>query len=283
MARDLTNRDPKRRLADQRYVSGGKDDMDQSIKEMLLERLRTYLEELDAAHAPEAGVSQTADAIQMVTDLESEAATDETRDLFSVFVEIAATRNEVRTQSRIVKDALDQFRAVFETLQSGNTALDRELKEAHARAREQTRSVLRPLLLDIIDVRDRLAAGLAAGPPVRAPAWWARWRRTAFVPDPIRDPWREGLEMTLRRLDRVLADRRVTPIATVGHPFAPTVARVVETRDDPFVAEGLVIAESRTGFEWEGELLRAAEVIVAKRTSVKDLGTKDRADRGDSE
>jgi molecular chaperone GrpE len=262
---------------------GGKDGMDQSIKETLLDRLRAYLDGLDAADAAEANVSQTADGIQMVTDLESDAVIDETRDLFSVFVEIAATRNEVRTQSRIVKDALDQFRAVFETLQSGNTALDRELKEAHARAREQTRTVLRPLLLDIIDVRDRLVAGLAAAPPERAPSWWAWWRRSAAVSDPIRDPWREGLEMTLRRLDRLLADRRVAPIATVGRPFTPTVARVVATRDDPSVAEGLVIAESRTGFEWEGELLRAAEVIVAKRTSTKDLGTEDRADRGDSE
>ncbi|MCP3468262.1 MULTISPECIES: nucleotide exchange factor GrpE [unclassified Bradyrhizobium] len=247
--------------------------MDQSIKETLLERLRAYL---DAADAPEADVSQAADAIEMVADLESDAVTDEARDLFSVFVEIAATRNEVRTQSRIVKDALDQFRDVFATLQSANTALDRELKEAHARAREQTRTVLRPLLLDILDVRDRLAAGLAAAPPRRASPW-RPWRR------PSRDPWREGLEMTLQRFDRVLADRRVTPIATIGRPLTPNVARVVGTRDDPFVTEGLVIAESRTGFEWEGELLRVAEVIVAKRTSAKDKGTKDRSDRGDDE
>ena len=44
------------------------------------------------------------------------------------------------------------------------SALDRELRQAHERAREQTRTVLRPLLIDIIDVRDRLAAGLAAAP-----------------------------------------------------------------------------------------------------------------------
>ena len=258
--------------------------MDQSIKETLLERLRAYLERLDAAEAPDAAVSQAADGIEMVADLESDAVTDEARDLFSVFVEIAATRNEVRTQSRIVKDALDQFRAVFATLQSANAALDRELKEAHGRACEQTRTVLRPLLLDILDVRDRLAAGLAAAPPPRR-SWW---RRVATGSEPLRDPWREGLEITLRRFDRVLADRRVTPIATVGRPFTPDVARVVGTRDDPFVAEGLVIAESRTGFEWEGELLRVAEVIVAKRTSAKDPGTKDpgtmdRSDRGDDE
>jgi hypothetical protein len=31
-----------------------------------------------------------------------------------------------------------------------------------------------------------------------------------------------------------------------------------------------VIAESRAGFEWDGELLRAVEVIVAKRAVAKE-------------
>ncbi len=234
--------------------------MDPSLKQTLLDRLSAYLDEI-GADAPEAGVA-------------GEAADDEARDLFSVFTEIAGLRNEARAQSRHVKDALDQFRAVFETLQAGSAALDRELKEAHLRAREQARSILRPLLLDILDVRDRLAAGLAAGPPTPRPPWWARWWGAASDPG----PWREGLEMTLRRLDRVLADRHVTPIVTVGRAFAPAVARVVAARDDPSVAEGIVIAESRAGFEWDGELLRAAEVIVAKRT-----GVEKRADRGDVE
>ena len=84
--------------------------------------------------------------------------------------------------------------------------------------------------------------------------------------------------MTLGRLDRVLADRRVTPIITVGRPFSPAVARAVATRDDPSVAEGWVIAESRAGFEWDGELLRAAEVIVAK-----SAGSKEGTERGETE
>jgi molecular chaperone GrpE len=241
--------------------------MDPSLKETLLDRLSSYLDGLDATDTETAGLAPMA--------AEATSAEEEARDLFSVFVELAGVRTEARAQARIVKEALDQFRAVFETLQSSNAALERELKEAHARAREQSRLALRRLLIDIIDVRDRLGAGLAAAPHDQAPSsWWARWRRSAAAPD----PWREGLAMTLRRLDRVLADRRVTPIVTVGRPFSPAVARAVATRDDPTVGEGWVIAESRAGFEWDGELLRAAEVIVAKRA-----GSKDRADRGEAE
>ena len=81
-------------------------------------------------------------------------------DLFSVFVELAALRNEVRTESRLVKEALDQFRGVFDTLQSSHATLEQELKRAQAEAHERGRALLRPLLLDLLDLRDRLAAGL---------------------------------------------------------------------------------------------------------------------------
>ena len=90
--------------------------MDQAIKDALLERLRGYLDGLDADAGGEPPVE----------------ATSEAADLFSVFVEIAAARNEMRTQSRLVKDAIDQFRDLFETLQSSHAVLEQELKEARA-------------------------------------------------------------------------------------------------------------------------------------------------------
>jgi molecular chaperone GrpE len=68
--------------------------------------------------------------------------------------------------------------------------------------------------------------------------------------------------MTLRRLDRILADRRVVPIAACGQKFDPRLARVVGTTRDPTRAAGVVVQELRAGFHWEDELLRAAEVIV---------------------
>ncbi|MFY9827022.1 MAG: nucleotide exchange factor GrpE [Rhodoplanes sp.] len=231
--------------------------MDQAIKDALLERLRGYLDGLDADAGGEPPVE----------------ATSEAADLFSVFVEIAAARNEMRTQSRLVKDLIDQFRGVFETLQSSHAVLERELKEARAGGREQARAAMRSLLLDIIDVRDRLAAGLAAVAPRGVRRGWRRW----FGKAPAADPWREGMDMTLRRLDQVLADRGVTPIATVGRPFTPARARVVATIDDPAVADGVVVAEWRPGFEWENELLRPAEVTVARTTNPAA-----RADRGDA-
>ena len=53
----------------------------------------------------------------------------------------------MRTQSRLVKDLIDQFRDVFETLQVIHAVLERELKEARAGEREQARAAVRSLLL----------------------------------------------------------------------------------------------------------------------------------------
>jgi molecular chaperone GrpE len=220
-----------------------------NLRETLLGQVRVYLEGLGESDPGDMSITR-----------------DESSDLFSVFVELAATRNEVRTQSRLIKDALDQFRAVFETLQLRHAAVEQELKDARARAREESRKALRTLLLDVIDVRDRLTAGLAST-PVQATGWFGRWSRRAPP-----DSWREGLSMILRRLDEVLAARRVTLIDLVGRTFSPLLARVVATIDDPTVADGIVVSESRAGFMWEDELLRPAEVIVARHEAARAMG-----------
>ena len=121
--------------------------MDETIREKLLSRFVAYLDGLDHDGSGEVPAGTTEEV-------------SEEADLFSVFVELAGLRNEVRTQSRIVKEALDRFRSVFDTLQSSHATLEQELKRSRADASARERTLLKPLLLDIIDVRDRLAAGL---------------------------------------------------------------------------------------------------------------------------
>jgi molecular chaperone GrpE len=182
-------------------------------------------------------------------------------DLFSVFVEMAGLRTEVRTESRLVKEALDQFRGAFDTLQSSHATLQRELDRARAETRDQRRGALRPLLLDVIDLRDRLVAALTLSPTPR-PRWHERlWRRDAGGGE----AWQEGLRMTLRRFDQVLRERGVEAMALLGRPLDPQLARVVGTAPDPTAAEGIVVEEVRAGFLWDDQVLRPAEVIVGKR------------------
>jgi molecular chaperone GrpE len=213
---------------------------DAAAKERLLNQLRQYLDGVEALPVP-------------APDLGSAEA-----DLFTVFVELAAVRNEVRTEARLVKEALDQFRTVFGTLQSSHATLERELKRVQAEARERAHALLRPLLLDLLDLRDRLDAALQAqaGPPSR---WLDRWLKPRAAPE----HWREGIGITARRLDRMLAERRVSRIESIGQRFDPRLARAVGARRDANVAPGIVVEEVRAGYLWDDEPLRIAEVIVS--------------------
>jgi molecular chaperone GrpE len=225
--------------------------LDETIREKLLSRFVAYLDGLDHDESGEAPAG-TAEEVK-----------SEEADLFSVFVELAGLRNEVRTQSRIVKEALDRFRSVFDTLESSHATLEQELKRARADAHDRERTLLKPLLLDIIDVRDRLAAGLkpaVAAPPRR---WYERFPKLK-AKRAAAEAWREGMRMTLRRVDRLLADQRIAAIETVGRPFDPRHAAAVATVGDAAAADGIVVEEVRPGFLWQGELLRPAEVIVVR-------------------
>ena len=224
--------------------------MDDSIKQALIDRFRGYLDMVEDGEEPPDDPGETAD-------------------LFSVLVEMAALRSEVRTESRLVKEALEQFRGVFDSLQASQATLQRELDRTRTETRDQVLSALRPLLLDVIDLRDRLVAALTLSAAAR-PRWRDRlWRRDRSGVA----AWQEGLRMTLRRLDQVLLDRRVVATQLAGLPFDPRLARAIGTATDSSVAEGTVIKEIRAGFLWDDHVLRTAEVIVSKG----DAGKGDRS------
>jgi len=223
--------------------------LDDSIKQALIDRFRGYLDMVEDGEEPPDDPGETAD-------------------LFSVLVEMAALRSEVRTESRLVKEALEQFRGVFDSLQASQATLQRELDRARTETRDQAQSALRPLLLDVIDLRDRLVAALTLSAAAR-PRWRDRlWRRDRSGVA----AWQEGLRMTLRRLDQVLLDRRVVATQLAGLPFDPRLARAIGIAADSSVAEGTVVKEVRAGFLWDDQVLRTAEVIVSKG----DAGKGDR-------
>ncbi len=221
--------------------------MDDSLRRALLERFNAWLD------AAEAGSEPTAEP-------------EQTTDLYSLFVELAGLRTEVRTESRLVKEALDQFRSAFDTLQASHVTLQRELDRARAEVRDGRRDALRPLLLDVIDLRDRLSAALAML-GAALPRWPERlWRRQAAHGQ----AWQDGLRLTLQRLDQVLRDRGVEAMQLLGRPLDPRLARAIGTVPNHAVAEGTVVEEVRTGFLWEDAVLRTAEVIVSRPAASRE-------------
>ena len=221
--------------------------MTPDAKAQLLAQFSAYLDE-------------AADALPVDSD-RVKPASNEQLDLFSLFVELSALRNEVKIESRQVKTALDEFRAVFALLQSSQERLEAEQERAESSQQALQDSALRPLLLELLELYDRLDAGvqsLAALPPPRL-AWLKK-------PELARlHAVREAQHISLRRLQSILQRYQVRAFNTQGAPLDPQIARVVELTQRPELDNGVVVDELRKGFYWGDELLRPAEVTVNKR------------------
>lgn len=218
--------------------------MDTETRERLLEQFRTALETLpDAPEADEAG---------------------RRTDLYSLFAELVALKNEVRLESRQVKTVLDEFRAVFETLQTSQTQLGDELERAHSAVPEQQRAALKPLLLELVELRDRFEAGLRVLNQYR-PTLWVRWLGRRRRERDLLQAVAQGQDISLRRLDQLLNAQQVVALAAEGKPLDPHTMRAAELDQRTDLANGIVTEELRRGYLWQGELLRLAEVKVNRR------------------
>ena len=215
--------------------------IDAETRERLVEQFRACLDDAD---------DETDDA-------------GEPLDLRTLLAEMAALKNEVRLQARQFKTALEQMQALSEALRGHNERLLHDLERSRADAVDTKAQAERGLLLGLLELRDRLQAGLDAQ---------AAWR-----PSPVQkllggEPrfarsLQEGSALTLQRLDELLASYRVRPIAALGQALDPRCMHAVAVESQPQVAEGVVLRELRRGFHQGAELLRAAEVIVNKKGS----------------
>jgi molecular chaperone GrpE len=222
--------------------------VDAAEKDALAARFRAYL---DLPPAP---------SVLPAVDADDEPAAP---DLFTLLAEVAALNNEVKLESRQVKGALDEFRGLFEALR---TAHER-LAEEQQRRREQDRAAQargrKDLLLELLELRDRLQAGQASAAGYRPRGLLGRRHARAFAA-----AMAEGMAMNLRRLDETLARRGVQPLAALGRAFDPHRMHAAEITVDPARPAGEVVAEVRPGFLLDGEVLRPAEVVVNRPDAV---------------
>jgi molecular chaperone GrpE len=217
--------------------------MEETTKVRLLEEFRSYLDTLDAGGDASAGNST---------------------DLFSLFSALEALRTEVKTESRLVGGAVEQFREVLELLRNSQANLDRELDRTRGELSGLRRSVLRPVLLELLDLYDRLAAGQAALQNYRPIRGWFRRIKSRPEDRQFIQSIRDGQAMTLRRLEETLARQQVHPLDVLGRSVDPHTMTVVELDHQPALENGVVTQELRKGFLWGEDVLRLAEVKANK-------------------
>jgi len=149
--------------------------------------------------------------------------------------------------------------------------LEAELAEAQAKAQEHWNSYLRAVAetenvrkraqrdveaaarhaverfaADLLDVRDSLELGVAAGPGA--------------------EPARliEGMEATLRLLNKAFERSGVSVLDPVWQPFNPEFHEAIATQPSADQPPGTVLAVVQKGYVLNGRLLRPARVLVAR-------------------
>lgn len=116
----------------------------------------------------------------------------------------------------------------------------REQEDAQRRGRE---SVLKDLL-PVFDNLERAAGSAEGAPDVKSVA--------------------DGLRIVLKQFTDTLEKIGVKRIATVGHPFDPTVHEAIQHLPSADFPAGVILAEVQPGYAIGDYLVRAAMVVVSK-------------------
>jgi len=218
--------------------------MDMNTRDELIKRFTDYIDYTETV----AGI------------IDDDEGDTKTTDLFSLFSELASLKTEVRTESRHFKSALDQLKTSFETMDTGYHALKTELDRKKAATENMKNDLLRPIILDVLDIRDRIEAGLKALLNYR-PGILDKLGKSSVS---ILNAHKEGQEITLRQMDELLSSWKVEAIKALKKPLDPYMMKVIELDHNSEIEDGVVTEEFRKGFLWNEETLRYAEVKVNK-------------------
>ena len=206
----------------------------------MLEELQTYLEQTDLAHA----------------------LSVEQPDLSTLLGEMAGLKSEVKAESRHFKSTLDTLSIALTALQTDNKALIDELAIHNERLQQMRNETLRTVLLEIVDIYDRLSVGfgvLQNYHPVSSLFNHSKKQDVRFIKS-----FKEGQSMTLKRFEQLLQRHNVYPIDCIGKLLDPRTMSAVEISHDPKLDNGIVTEELRKGFLFEENVLRLAEFKVNK-------------------
>jgi len=237
-------------------------------REEILRRFQVWLDSVLGAEDLPQGLP--GELLSSLTE-EPKPASDDRCDLYSTWAALTALTQEVRLQGRSFKQLNESLAPI--------AMLAPRLPEMQREAQEGAR---REMLDVLLDLRDRLAGGLAR---VRA--------SQEKMEDSLRSSWtvrllarhrafrqafenlaalEEGYQMCMERLEDALAQFDVRKIACDGQPFDPKSMHAVDVEETDQEADGTVLEVYRAGYEWMGEVHRPAQVKVARRPTVVSPG-----------
>ena len=229
-------------------------------REEILRRFQEWLDGALAAEEPPRGVD--AEILAAMTGDREDRARPAPTDAYSLWAAMTALTQEVKLQGR-------SFKELNNTVGSQASRMaERErdvLRETERRCRKEILGVL-------IDLRDRLGRGLEsvlASEGEIAKAARRGWRARLFsragedAAGATLSALKKGYQLGLERLDQTLEEFNAREIPCEGQAFDPRRMNAIDRQESNALPEGTVVEVYRSGYEWNGEVFRPAQVKVS--------------------
>ncbi|MCP4451064.1 MAG: nucleotide exchange factor GrpE [Planctomycetes bacterium] len=262
------------------------------LRERLQRRFEVWLDEaLDPEAVPQ-GLSW-----DILEQLEAEAGDsacppEGEEDLQSVCVALVGLTETARHHGTALEHLRQDLPAVQTLTETVSTMLERQAADQKIQAQERQaqddknrmlarRQVFQEVLGAVIDIRDRLGAGLAdaqvqldaiarvAAAPAPKNRWWQTTRKALPSPDTTLGQAClkaaiKANQLAVEGIDQTLGQWRVKIIEGLGQPMDPETMKAVDQMPDSDLPEGTVLKVLRAGYQWNGTLSRLAEVCVVQ-------------------
>jgi hypothetical protein len=236
-------------------------------RDEILRRFEALLDSALASEASPAGIDAEILSLAMGDGEDGERRCDS----YALWTAMTALTQENKLQGRA-------FQELSRTLAAQAEKIAEELRAVYAERerivqRDAERRSRREALSALIDLRDRLGRGresvrvreLEIAGAARA-GWWTRVFGKQAA-DPAADALGaliRGYELGIERLDQTLAEFNAREIRCQGESFDPRRMNAVESEESAAVPGGTVLEVYRSGYEWNGEVFRPAQVKVSR-------------------
>ena len=138
----------------------------------------------------------------------------------------------------------EQFKGIAARAQADLVNYRRRAEEEKEEIRRSAKSALLMKMLSTVDDLDRAIA---------------------MIPTDESAGWGEGIQLVRRNVVNMLDTEGVTKVESLGKPYDPAFAEALLFRETEDGEEGTVVEVFREGYMYKDRVLRAAQVVVAKR------------------
>ena len=185
-------------------------------------------------------------------------------DLFSLYGELGALRQDVRLHAKASQALRDQVQEVAGALQDGPRGNTPDLDQALAVPTDRTDTTVREaqtaVARELVATREGLLRCLETMAEVRLKKPGRRRQRKLLI------RLRRPLELLLRKMENSLARLKIRPVAQIGGAFDAKLMRVVGITKGSGSAPGTVTGICRQGYLLDGKTFQTAEVEVERES-----------------